>query len=240
MAVLGLSSFGLGTTTFSGLNLESPESLAEKIHQQQQQQLLETYPNRVVVLIEASAKKGGNLYQRDDAARQGLIYGNITRIIKGKDILYPTASGELEDAALAELVKARIALDLGLEKGGELVNKFHRIPHDKNGSRRGEIEFAFGEEVFINSEATIQTGGICVGDFKAPMGSMIDSKNSFNEKLAIKKADSAAYRKSEREKYQAEREQQLLAQNDIETEAPTEEGVTTVATVSDLADMMNA
>lgn len=236
MAVLGLGTFGLGTNSF---NLESPESLAEKIHQQQQKQLLETYPNRVVVLIEASAKKGGNLYQRDDAARQGLIYGTITRIIKGKEIIYPTASGELEDAALGDLVKARIALDLGVEKGAELVNKFHRIPPDKNGSRRGEIEFTFGEEVFINSEATIQTGGICVGDFKAPMGSMIDSKDSFKEKLASKKAESAAYRKSEREKYQKEREQQLLAQNDIEEES-TEEKVPQVDDASNLADMMNA
>lgn len=236
MAVLGLNNFGLGSTFSSGLNLESPETIAERIHQQQQQQLLEKYPNRVIVLIEASAKKGGNLYQRDDAARQGLIYGTISRIVKGKEIIYPTASGELEDCPLADLVKARIALDLGLEKGGELVNKFHRIPPDKNGSRRGEIEFAFDEEVFINSEATIQTGGICVGDFKAPMGSMIEDKDSFKFLLAKKKADSASYRKSEREKYQAEREQQLLAQNDIE--ASDEEKVPEVS-AENMADMFN-
>ena len=184
-----------------------------------QEAVLSQYPNIVVVRIES---KSGNLLDGKNAAGQGLVYGRLVKVIKGSNIMFESSDGELNEVELKQLIDGQFAMNLGVQESRHFVNKFHQLKPEQSGARRCEVRFAFTDEIFVNSNATIIAEGITVSDLTAPQGQAISSKEEFLTMFSKKTKDSRDYRKAERDRYRNEALQQLEAMNNSTEEQPSE------------------
>jgi hypothetical protein len=216
-------SFNFGTPSSSSKTLEELETEAKKLETEkssrEEREKAEKMPNHVIVLIEAAK---GDIRNRNDQDRQavanGVLYGKIQRIIKGKSFFFETRDGNFQEDSLT--VDQRIALDLGPDKVDALCDEFMELSPGQGGRRAAEIIFAFPEEVFMNSMSTIMTDGIILGEFKVPKGQPPATKEEYLKKKNEVISSSTSYREGRRKQAENERKAQMLAAMGIE--APEE------------------
>lgn len=193
-----------------GKTTKSVAEIKTEIEAAAQEAVLSQYPNIVVVRVES---RSGNLLDGKNAAGQGLVYGRLVKVIKGSTVMFESSDGEINEVELKQLIDGQFAMNLGIHESRQFVNKFHQLKPEQSGARRCEIQFAFGDEIFVNSNATILAEGITVSDLTAPQGQAISSKEEFLSMFSKKTKDSREYRKSERDRYRNEALQQLEAMN---------------------------
>lgn len=199
-------------------NARSVEEIAAEIYKQEQVEVENTLPNRVLVRVESAS---GNLMDGKNAAGVGLIYGRITRVMKGESILFESSDGELHERSLKKCINGQFSMNIGAAEARTFVNKFHQLRPEQTGARRCEVEFCFGEEVFVNSNATISAEGCIIGDLKAPQGQAIGSADEFDKLFAEKTQASIDYRRNRRAELNALALQQLEATNSDEESSDT-------------------
>lgn len=199
------------------------EEIAAQLQQQQQAEIESSLPNRIVVRVESAS---GNINDGKNAVGQGLVYGRVVRVLKGDSILFETADGDINQRPLKGQINKQFAMNLGIAEARAFAQKFQQIRPEERGGRRCEVEFIFDEEVFINSNATIISEGMILGDLMAPKGQAIGSAADFDKLSDEKVKSSTEYRTNRRQQLQAERMQQLEALNSSEEEsAPATEVV---------------
>jgi hypothetical protein len=191
------------------------EEVAAQIVAQQQADLESSLPNKVVVRVESAS---GNIMDGKNALGQGLIYGRVVRILKGDSVVFESADGETHERPLKGLINGQFSMSVGVQEARSFAQQFQQIRPEERGGRRCEVEFAFDETIFVNTNATIVAEGVVIGDLKAPQGQAIGSADEFDKMFAKKTQESIEYRATRRQLLQAERMQQLEALN-----TPTEE-----------------
>jgi hypothetical protein len=185
-----------------------------------QKAVISQYPNIVVIRVES---RSGNLLDGKNAAGQGLVYGRLVKVIKGSTVMFESSDGEVNEVEIKQLIDGQFAMNLGVAESRHFINKFHQLKPEQSGSRRCEVQFAFGDEIFVNSNATIITEGVTISDLTAPQGQAIASKDDFLNMFKKKTQDSRDYRKNMRDQYRAEAMQQLEAMNNPEPSAESPE-----------------
>lgn len=221
------SSYSSGSTAgFSGFNFNTPNvtaqlktteeleaenrKLEKEAKRNEELKKAESLPNQVWVLIEAAKGDVRNRNESDaQAVANGILYGKVQRVVKGKTICFETRDGDIIEDDIT--VDQRIALELGIARVDSLCEQFMELAPGQGGRRAGEVLFAFSDEVFMNSNSTIMTDGIVMSEFRVPKGQAPSNKEEYLSKKSEVIQNSKDYRETRRKQSEDERNAQMLA-----------------------------
>lgn len=186
------------------------KKLERKVEREKELKRGEQLPNHITVGITAAQ---GDLRNRNDAGAvsNGIITCEVLRIHKKGNIYFETGDGDIVETQVK--VGQLVALKLPTAKATRLVDKFQEFAPSIGNSRAASLRIAFGDEVYANSESTLEIEDpILMGELTPGISRPPASKEAYEQKRDEKIEASVSYRATKREEYRAKDEAERLAQ----------------------------